>query len=315
MQKLFLISIFSWLATGLPAQNQASVVNTLRIGLLTAGGANPYAASVERGVRLGVAEAKQTANLFGADVQLYTASAGSDVVAAATQLSSQRKVQVLLGSSAGDAEALARFAERQHILFFNAASRAQSLRAACHRFTFHVAASQVMYSNAALLGQVAPLSPDRSSRAPGDSVVLWGPALERYGAAQINDRYRAEYGVGMDEGAWAGWAAVKIASESALRAKSTEPAKLLTYLESSATTFDGHKGWPLSFRLADHQLRQPLYVVIRGGAAAAANALRDVPDLRASSQQGAAEESARFTQALDRLVASPTAPRCPWNRR
>jgi len=37
---------------------------------------------------------------------------------------------------------------------------------------------------------------------------------ERYGASQINDRYRDKYGAGMDEGV-AGWAAVKFVAEAA----------------------------------------------------------------------------------------------------
>ena len=175
-----------------------------------------------------------------------------------------------------------------------------------------------MYSNAALLGRQAPA---RSlggvlSGAADDSVVLWGSTLERYGASQINDRYRARYRTGMDGAAWAGWAAVKIAAEAALRTKSTDPAKLIEYLESSATSFDGHKGWPLSFRFADHQLRQPLYVVTPARARASAREqLHDVPELRADGSQENGNAPARLNQMLDRLVASPTAPRCPWVRR
>jgi len=63
------------------AQNrQPDARNALRIGLLTSVRSNPDAASTERGVRLGADEAKQTANLFGSDVQLYEASAGNDAL-------------------------------------------------------------------------------------------------------------------------------------------------------------------------------------------------------------------------------------------
>src|SRR5207253_615032 len=97
------------------------------------------------------AEAKQTAKLFGEDVQLYEADAGANPVATATRLLAQRQVQVLLGASTTDADALSRFAEQRQVVFFNVASRAQELRAACRRYTFHVEASQGMYTNAALL--------------------------------------------------------------------------------------------------------------------------------------------------------------------
>ena len=119
----------------------------------------------------------------------------------------------------------------------------------------------------------------------------------------------------MDGGAWAGWFAVKLISEAALRARSSEPAKLLAYLELPSTSFDGHKGWPLSFRGADHQLREPLYVVIPVASPSGAARFRDVPELRGSSSATTGEDPARLNHLLDRLIASPTAPRCQWNAR
>jgi len=296
------------------AQNRHPVPGkSLRIGLLTPVRSTPEAASVVRGVRLGADEANQTARLFGNDVQLYEASAGADPAAAALRLLSERQVQVIISASAADAPALSALADQRRVLFINAASRAQSLRAACHRYTFHVAASDAMYSNAAAAG-----SSGNSLRAAlmggtddADSVSLWVSTLERYGAAQINDRYRSRFHTGMDGDAWAGWFAVKVASESALRAGSSEPARLLVYLESPATSFDGHKGWPLSFRIADHQLRQPLYVITRSGKSTGPQKTRDVPELRDATSAGGAE-AAPLNHALDRLIASPTAPRCHW---
>ncbi|HKN57837.1 MAG TPA: hypothetical protein VJV97_03235, partial [Gemmatimonadaceae bacterium] len=248
---------------------------------MTAVGTNPDAVSIERGVRLGTAEAKQTANLFGNDVQLFEASVGTDAVAAATQILSRRQVQVFIAASAVDAERLSNFAEQRHIIFLNVASRSQALRAACRRYTFHVEASETMYASAILPARQAAPRTTRgtSSLVARDSVVLWGSALERYGASQINDRYRAKYHVGMDGGAWAGWFAVKLISESALRARSSDPSKLLAYLELPSTSFDGHKGWPLGFRSADHQLREPLYIMV-SPPPSGTQRYRDVPELR-----------------------------------
>ena len=66
------ISSFS-LASVLTAQGVTHI--SLRIGLVAAGSADasPAAASVARGVRLGAAEAKQTAALFGNNVDLFEA--------------------------------------------------------------------------------------------------------------------------------------------------------------------------------------------------------------------------------------------------
>jgi ABC-type branched-subunit amino acid transport system substrate-binding protein len=274
---------------------------TLRIGLVTADSENASsgAASIARGVRLGAAESKQTAALFGDNVELYEVDgAGGGALSSAERLLSARKIQVLISASVADADALSGFAESQHILFMNAASRAQSVRSACRRHTFHVEATDTMYAKAA-----------RDSR---DSAALWAPGLERFGASQLNDRYRARYGTGMNGSAWAGWIAVKVVAEATLRTRSTSPAALLGYMEAPTTQFDGHKGWPLTFRGSDHQLRQPLYLASRveGGA----YRFRDVPELRAdSSSYIGSDTGTRATdRVLDRLIAVPGGRQCAW---
>jgi hypothetical protein len=133
---------------------------SLRIGLVTADSANasPAAASVARGVRLGAAEAKQTAALFGNDVELYEAGVAGDAVTAAERLLSTRKIHVLIGTSAADAGSLSGFAESHHLIFLNTASRSQALRSACRRYTFHVDATDAMYANAARIAQQWPVT-------------------------------------------------------------------------------------------------------------------------------------------------------------
>ena len=83
-------------------------------------------------------------------------------------------------------------------------------------------------------------------------VVDWHPSLYKFGATQLNQRYRERFGSPMDGAAWASWFAVKAAAETALR-------KALERIGTSG--FDGHKGVRLRFRPEDHVLRQPLYVV------------------------------------------------------
>lgn len=271
----------------------------LRIGLVTRINPAPGAISVARGVKLGAAEAKETATLFGANVLLFEQRVAQSAESAAAELLSERKVQVIIGSSTEDADALSRFADQHGVIFFNAASRSSTLRAECRPHTFHVEASDAMYANAG-----RPTDP--RSRA-GDSTVLWAGSLEKYGASQINDRFLKSYHVPMDGSAWAGWVAVKIAAEAALRAQSTRTASLLSYLEAAPTTFDGHKGWPLSFRPGDHQLRQPLYVVTRSPESRG-QGFRDVPQL--SSLNAAA--GANANQLLDQLM--PRTAGCVRNR-
>ena len=87
-------------------------------------------------------------------------------------------------------------------------------------------------------------------------VVDWHPDLERFGAEQLNERFHRRFGQPMDEDAWHGWIAVKIAAELAL--KVSPGTSLLDLLPRLA--FDGHKGTQLRFG-EDHHLIQPVYRV------------------------------------------------------
>ncbi len=108
---------------------------------------------------------------------------------------------------------------------------------------------------AALL-DVAPRSAHESIHA-----MLWDPAFRFAGALELNSRFAARWKHPMDGPAWASWCAVKILWEAALRARSTDPAQVVRYLESDRVVLDGHKGIILTFRRWDHQLRQPLEMV------------------------------------------------------
>lgn len=89
-----------------------------------------------------------------------------------------------------------------------------------------------------------------SSTEPGFALpVAWHGSLQRYGAAQLNDRYKAKTGRAMDENAWYGWFGVKIIAESISHGR-----------DLSECRVDGHKGAVLSF--SDRRIKQPLYVVV-----------------------------------------------------
>jgi hypothetical protein len=284
----------------------------LRIGLIIPENASAPTLAAVRGVRLGASESRQTAALFGGTVDLYEAVANgaAGVDAAASQLLSRRKVHVLLAASAEDAATLSQFAELHKLAFMNIASRSISLRSACRRYTFHVETAEVAYRNAKALarGGAAALSTPGTSPA-ADSVVLWSSSLERFGASQLNARYRTMFNGAMDGAAWAGWLAVKTVSEAALRARSADPTRIVAYLEAPSTQFDGHKGWPLNFRRSDHQLRQPLYIVVaaKGSRLRDATPVTDIPDTRllSSGTQNPAT-------LLDKLLAGPGSHTCSW---
>ena len=89
------------------------------------------------------------------------------------------------------------------------------------------------------------------------TVELWHHELERFGARQLSDRYMQRYGTPMTSDAWEGWMAVKMAWESALRARDGNVALAL-----ANSAFDGHKGAALRFGAGDRVLRQPVVVVV-----------------------------------------------------
>ena len=86
---------------------------------------------------------------------------------------------------------------------------------------------------------------------PGARVVDWHDQLRADGAAALNARFVRAAGRPMDERAWRGWMAVKVAFDAALRAGAGEH-------DMQALRFDGHKGHPLRFG-DDGHLRQPTY--------------------------------------------------------
>ena len=266
---------------------RARTRETLRIALA---GSSPEgaAASVGRGVTLGVEEAARTGELMDRAIELVLSSGDVD------RLVREERVAAIVGAGGDDsAREAGAMADAAGILFVNAGARSDALRGAeCRRNVFHVEASEAMYA-AALAGR-------REGSGDATAAVLWHPSLERFGAGQLNDRYRARFGGEMDGPAWAGWMAVKALWEASLRARSTDPAALRTYLERGATQLDGHKGWPLSFRARDRQLRQPLYLVASAGDGS--RVVGEVPERR--GEEGASRD------LLDRLAADASATRC-----
>lgn len=238
---------------GLDLAAAARAAVTLRLATLDAGD------SLRDGALLGVEEAKHAATLFGGAVSithLETNAVPPTDLAAVIAGGSGRRMSSLIGAGGPGP------------VIVNAASGDDALRgASCSARLFHVTPSDAM----------------RRDASPTDDVVAWDPALERFGADTLNQRFRSRFGRMMDEDAWCGWMAVKVLWESALRVRSAAPDRLSEFLSRDTTQFDGHKGRPLSFRRWDHQLRQPLYVrrgesLVEMPAAAGEESSRDLLD-------------------------------------
>jgi len=223
---------------------------TLRIALLDTG---PTARSRHQGALLGVEEARHAAELFGGSVALELIgradAAAMSAAAAIIGDDDDRHCRSILAAHWPHAP-----------LLMNVACASDVLRgAACSRRAFHVAPSDEMVRDA------------RASVRGATDVVVWDSSLTRFGSDTLNQRFRRRFDVPMAPTAWTAWFAVKVLWESALRMKSADPGKIADYLTRDTTRFDGHKGQPLSFRISDHQLRQPLYARTAAGVVEAAS--------------------------------------------
>ena len=107
--------------------------------------------------------------------------------------------------------------------------------------------------------------PAKSSASDSSHLELWHASLERFGAEQLNQRFRRRFNAPMDSDAWAGWFAMKIALDLALHAHTASPSALLAQLVEPHASFDGQKGRPLRFDPDSHRLLQPLYRVAGSG--------------------------------------------------
>jgi hypothetical protein len=91
-------------------------------------------------------------------------------------------------------------------------------------------------------------------------VVDWHPSLQKFGADSLNLRFLRRFNQPMDEAAWRGWIAVKLAAELALRYPGANTGAGAAD-KIGSLSIDGHKGMPLRFDPQDHHLIQPVYLV------------------------------------------------------
>ena len=88
----------------------------------------------------------------------------------------------------------------------------------------------------------------------------WHPALEQWGATQIQNRFRRLANRPMESLDYDAWVAVRAIGEAATRSKTTSPADLIGYLKSPGFELGAFKGRKLTFRDWDGQLRQPILI-------------------------------------------------------
>jgi hypothetical protein len=229
------LSFATLAALGLMAKGVVAQT-TLEVPLAFVGEAD---SSAQFGARQGLDEAIMQGEFLG---QQYRLDATPDTA-----------VAIISALPAAGLAELARQHPNTPVLNVGAAD--DDLRDQCTANVFHVLPSARMAQDATAQWQQA--HPDSQV-----SAQAWHPGFEKYAAAQLNKRYTAQFELPMDDHAWAGWAAVKLLSDTVAREQSAAPAVLLEALRERLA-FDGQKGVDMSFR-PDGQLRQPLLLVEAG---------------------------------------------------
>lgn len=88
--------------------------------------------------------------------------------------------------------------------------------------------------------------------------TAWHPAHEQWGASQLQHRFRDKAGRWMNEQDFGAYLAVRAIGEASVRSRSAAAQTLRDYLYSAAFALQGYKGTPMSFRIWNGQLRQPV---------------------------------------------------------
>lgn len=211
-----------------------------------------YVGSAQASALFGIRQGLEEANLQGQFLgQRYVLEVIEPGAAPAADFSSYAAIVAALEKE--NLRMLAKFARGRAV--FNLISEDDALRAACIPGLLHVIPSSTMKRNAE--AQWRKVHPDANVVA-----MAWHGDFVKFAGRDLNKRFQKAFNTPMDERAWAGWAAVKIVSDSIARGGAADPGVLLEFL-SSRLSFDGQKGVDMNFRPTG-QLRQTL-LITEGG--------------------------------------------------
>jgi len=135
---------------------------------------------------------------------------------------------------------------------FNLTDESNELRLNCTTNILHVIPSSKMKLDA--LKQWKTKNPD-SKAIP----QAWHNSFVKFAARDLNKRFKKNHNIHMNDYSWAGWAAIKMTSDTVARTEITDTKKMLSYLKNDLT-FDGQKGSDMNFR-KNGQLRQLILLV------------------------------------------------------
>jgi len=265
----------------------------------------PEEGSVRRGAELGLEEVTLQGSFTGHEFELHPAT----VEELLRGELAEPPTAVVAAVDARELQRLAEHLEPAGVTVLNAAAEGDDLRRQCRRQCranlLHVIPSERMRATAEAQwrqkhsGAEADDDPETSARNdaetsarhhekhPGTSARhhvedhvearAWHPDFVKYAARDLNKRFRRSQGVAMDDGAWAGWAAVRIVGEAVVRTGDADPGRILDYLRRELE-FDGQKGVAHTFHESG-QLRQPLLLTSPEGELLGEAPVRGVADV------------------------------------
>jgi len=200
------------------------------------------------GVQQGLLEANLQGQFLGQNYQL-------DTISPANALNSDyRKYIAVL--TAVDLETFEKMSEQlAGTAVFNLTLEDDILRTSCLPNALHTIPSSSMKVDAVAQWH---------QKNPGSNVTAqaWHGDFVKFAARDLNKRFIKKQGQTMDDTAWAGWAAVKMTSDSVARENISDAKHMLTHLKTNLS-FDGQKGSDMNFRETG-QLRQLMILVEDG---------------------------------------------------
>ena len=211
-----------------------------------------YVGVQENSALLGVQQGLYEANLQG---QFLGQNYHLDIISPANALNSDYSNYIAV-LTAVDLKTFQKMSEQfPGIAVFNLSLEDDILRTTCLPNALHIIPSSSMKADAVAQWQ---------QKKPGSNVTAqaWHGDFVKFAARDLNKRFKKKQGHTMDDTAWAGWAAVKMTSDSVARENISDAKHMLTYLKMNLS-FDGQKGSDMNFRETG-QLRQLIILVEDG---------------------------------------------------
>ncbi|PCJ33332.1 MAG: hypothetical protein COA90_00395 [Gammaproteobacteria bacterium] len=232
----------SWLFVLMAAFSQSSMAELIDVKIHYIG---PVTGGVWFGVQQGLTEANIQGEFLGQKYSL-------EVVSVEELAKAESVTAVLLATDVTQILSVANQAALSNVAVFNLISDKDELRSACLANLLNITPSQKMKQDA--LAQWLVKHPDSTAHIQG-----WHKSFKKFAASQLNSRFTKAHRSIMNDDAWAGWAAVKMLSDTVARNQSSDAGVMLNYLKNDIA-FDGQKGAGATFRDTG-QLRQLVLII------------------------------------------------------